>query len=289
MPVTAPADRRFLRAKVKPGRRHSAWRARLRVARALAVTGVLAFAGYHAALAVSGSGMFRITRVVVRGHARLSTGDVLARVGDLMGQNVLAANLGAWRARVCGLPWVRDATVRRSLPSTIEIIVAERRPLAIGRLGSELFLIDEEGVVIDSYGPQYAGLDLPVIDGLTSRADDGGRPTLDRQRVQLVVRLLDALRPRPDLALRVSQVDVADPRDAVVILDQDTVSVHLGDEQFAERLQSYLDLAPSLREQVADIESVDLRFGERVYVAGAGQGGTRRTAAPATSRPEPPV
>jgi cell division septal protein FtsQ len=42
--------------------------------------------------------------------------------------------------------------------------------------------------------------------------------------------------------------------------------VRLGDAQFLERLESYLDLAPTLRERVPDIDYVDLRFGERVYV-----------------------
>jgi cell division protein FtsQ len=288
MPVTAPADRRFLRAKVKPGRRRSAWHARLRLVRAVVVAGALGVAGYAAVHAIADSGVLRISRIDVRGNTRLSAGEVLALVDDLKGQSMLAADLATWRGRVCGSSWVRDATLRRSLPSTIEITIVERQPMAIGRIGSELFLIDEDGTIIDDYGPRYAELDLPVIDGLTSQASGSGA-ALNSQRVELVARLLDALGPRPDLARRISQVDVSDPRDAVVILDKDTVSVRLGEEQFAERLQSYVDLAPSLREQVADIEYVDLRFGERVYVAAAGQGGARRTAASPAARWQPPA
>jgi cell division septal protein FtsQ len=59
---------------------------------------------------------------------------------------------------------------------------------------------------------------------------------------------------------------VTDPRDAVLILKNDTALVRIGDDQFAERLQSYLDLGAALREKVPQIDYVDLRFGERVYV-----------------------
>jgi cell division septal protein FtsQ len=52
----------------------------------------------------------------------------------------------------------------------------------------------------------------------------------------------------------------------VVLLQDDPALLHLGDEKFLERLQSYVDLAPALREQVRDIDYVDLRFGQRVYV-----------------------
>jgi cell division septal protein FtsQ len=65
---------------------------------------------------------------------------------------------------------------------------------------------------------------------------------------------------------RLSQVDVSDARDAAVLLDGDPVVIRLGYEQFAERLQSYVDVAETLRQRVEDIDYVDLRFGEHVYV-----------------------
>ena len=70
---------------------------------------------------------------------------------------------------------MRDAALRRSLPSTVEVVVSERQPIGIGRINGELYLVDERGVVIDQYGPQYADLDLPIIDGLAAR-----RPTTAR-------------------------------------------------------------------------------------------------------------
>ena len=63
-----------------------------------------------------------------------------------------------------------------------------------------------------------------------------------------------------------SQLDVSDLHDAVVILDGDTVLLRLGASDFVARLQQYLDLAPALRERVRGIDYVDLRFDERLYV-----------------------
>ena len=68
------------------------------------------------------------------------------------------------------------------------------------------------------------------------------------------------------LMKRISQIDVASAHDAVVLLDQDPALVHLGDEQFVERLQRYLELHEALHSRVPDIEYVDLRFDDRVYV-----------------------
>ena len=104
----------------------------------------------------------------------------------------------------------------------------------------------------------------------------------NERRVQLVSNLLREVRTRPDLARRISQVDVSDPRDAVVIIDQDTARIRLGDERFLERLQSYLDLAQTLRAQVSAIDYVDLRFGERVYVGSQAAAAPVQAAAPVT-------
>ena len=85
----------------------------------------------------------------------------------LRGENIVWTDLAAWRRRLLSSPWVRDAALRRSLPSTVEVMVWERAPIGIGRINGELYLVDEHGVVIDEYGPKYADLDLPIIDGLT--------------------------------------------------------------------------------------------------------------------------
>ena len=85
-------------------------------------------------------------------------------------------------------------------------------------------------------------------------------------RVALAARLLAALSARRDLWRRVSQIDVTDARNAVVMLTQDGTRVHLGDAAFADRLQSYLELAPALLARVPEIDYVDVRFEPRVFV-----------------------
>jgi cell division protein FtsQ len=271
MPVTAPADKRFLRAHVRPVRRHAAWRTVMRMARSVAVTGVVAFGAYRAGSMLVTSSVLRIDRFTVRGTDRLSKGEVLALLDELRGQNILRADLEQARRHLLESPWVADAVLRKRLPASVDVSITERRPIGIARLpGGQLFLIDEQGTVIDEFGPKYAEFDLPMIDGLTSP----GRPQIDRQRVDLASRLLASLAARPDLARRVSQIDVSDASDAVVLLDTDSACLRLGDRDFRERLEGYMDLAPALRERVASIDYVDLRYGSHVFVGTSGRGAT---------------
>ena len=269
MAVKAPAEKNFRRSKVRPagarkGTGLAAWLT-WRVGRWAVAGAVVLYAGYRGTNLVLHASGLQVRRISVHGNVRLSSGEVQAIVEGLRGASILTADLAGYRRRLLESPWVSDVALRRVLPSTVEVFVSERRPMGLCRLGSTLYLVDPRGTLIDEFGPQYAEFDLPIIDGLV-RAPASGQPTIDESRADLAARVIDAIAPRKDLAQRVSQIDVRDPHDAVVLLDNDAALLHLGEDKFLERLQSYVDLAPALRQRVPDIDYVDLRFDERVYV-----------------------
>lgn len=259
-------DKRFKRAHVKPARRRSpaskqAWVA----ARLLLFAIVIGYAAYRSVALIAAASSLQISHMVVRGQQRLSTGEVLALVEGLRGQNILAVKLDEWQQKLLSSPWVENATIRRVLPATVEIAIQERQAMGIGRLGTAMYLIDPKGVLIDEYGPSYADIDLPIIDGLASSPRDGG-PIIDVARAEFAARVIAAIGARPEIARRVSQLDVGDLHDAIVILDGDPALLRVGESDFVARLQQYIDLAPALRERLAAIDYVDLRFDERLYV-----------------------
>jgi len=268
--VKAPSEKNFRRAKVRPGGkpgtggRPARWRS-WRVARWGVALAVVLYGAYRGTtLVVQASGL-QVRRITVHGNVRLSSGDVQAIVDGLRGTSILTADLPGYRRRLLESPWVADAALRRVLPSTVDVLVSERRPMGLCRLGSALYLVDPHGTVIDELGPQYAELDLPIIDGLVG-APSIGRPSIDDRRAELAARVIDALSIRKDIAQRISQIDVRDAHDAVVLLQDDAALLHLGEDKFLERVQAYVDLAPALRKTVPDIDYVDLRFDERLYV-----------------------
>lgn len=263
-PVAAPSDRRFRRAHLKPARRRGSWRALVPLLKYGLLTLAVVYAAYRGSAVVAHARVLRVDRIVVQGNERLSHGEVLAVLTGLRGENIVWTDLTAWRRRLLSSPWVRDAALRRSLPSTVEVKVWERAPIGIGRIKGELYLVDEHGVVIDEYGPKYADLDLPIIDGLTS--GPGAGAALDEERAQLAGRLIAALSAQPAVARRLSQVDVNDLHNAAVILTGDPALIYVGDDRFLQRLQAYLELSEALRARVPDIDYVDLRFDERIYV-----------------------
>ena len=268
--VAARTDRRFRRAHVKPGRKRR-WYAVLKplVVWTAAVAG-LGYGVYRTSVVAAQAHVLMVDKIIVHGNERLSDGEVMTILAGLRGESLMWTDLEAWRERLKGSPWIRDAALRRSLPSTVEIVVTERTPVGIGRIDGELYLIDESGVIIDEYGPHFADFDLPIVDGLPAGTGGVGSVT-DEARAALAAQVIAAVKAKPQISNRLSQVDVSDVHNAAVILTGDSARIQLGEDRFLVRLQSYLDLAATLRERVAEIDSVDLRFDDRIYVRPIGK------------------
>ncbi len=266
MSVKARTEKNFRRTSSKPSRRKGkrrriSWRA-VRILVCLVLVG---YAAYRAFDLVVSASTLQVRRISVHGNVRMSAGEVQALVEGLRGTSILTADLALYRRRLLKSPWVADVALRRVLPSTIEVFIRERKPMGLSRMGGQNYLVDRQGMVIDEYGPQYFEFDLPIIDGLV-RAPGSNDSALDERRADLAARVMDAVAQRKDLGRRVSQIDVSDLHNAVVLLGDDDAALHLGEDHFVERLQSYVDLAPTLRERVPEIDYVDLRFDARLYV-----------------------
>jgi cell division septal protein FtsQ len=281
MAVKAPTERNFRRARVKPARK-SRFRPRISwtVVRRLASMVLLVFGVYQTASLAFTTPLLRVRKIAVHGNVRLSSGQVQALVEDLRGTSMLGVDLEAFRRRLTESPWVADVALRRVLPSTIEVFISERRPIGLCRLGQDLYLIDESGTIIDQFGPHYAEFDLPIIDGLVSAPNTPAsmQGSIDPKRAGLAARVIASLGRSREIGGRLSQVDVANADDAVVLLEGDGAMLRLGNDKFLERVQAYLDLSGALHERVAEIDYVDLRFDQRVYVRPAPElrGGTAK-------------
>jgi cell division protein FtsQ len=288
VPVKAPAERNFRRAPAKVARRrkfrpHLSWTV---VRRALSVL-LFVFGVYKSIAFAFTTPLLRVNRISVHGNVRLTSGEVQALVDDLRGTSILSVDLDAFRRRLVESPWIAAVGLRRVLPSTVEVFVSERRPIGLCRMGPDLYLVDDTGTVIDQFGPQYAEFDLPIVDGLISPGGGGTQGAIDTGRAELAARVIAEIGRNQQVASRLSQIDVSDAHDALVLLEGDSALLHLGEDRFLERVQSYLDLSPTLRERVSDIDYVDLRFDSRVYVrpATTGRGQASRPAHQPASPP----
>ena len=115
-------------------------------------------------------GIFYISNADITG-LRYSSASEVYRQASIDGYNILWVNGREVAGRLEALPYIKDATVRTSLPNRVRIAVEERMPVAVWKVGGRDFWVDLEGITM----PVASQVDdLPILwdlDGSTVVAD----------------------------------------------------------------------------------------------------------------------
>src|SRR6185503_11062395 len=178
-------------------------------------------------------------------------------LGSAVGDNILGLDIDALKSRLRASPWVADAAIARALPDTLRVEIRERAPLALAE-ADQLQLMDEDGTLIEPYGPRTSAFDLPIVRGLK-----GVAPAMVRERAQRAGALL---RDLGDLQAEVSEVDVQDEADLKVVLRGAGEVLRMGVPPYRQKLQTYLELRSDLARRCPAAEYFDLRFKNRIFV-----------------------
>jgi cell division protein FtsQ len=243
------------RTRVRPRRRGFTTRALLGAQVAAVALLAVAFA-WTAWQRVFASDRLRVGRLEVRGSHFLSEGEVRELASPVVGESILALDIEALKARLRSSPWVADATVTRALPDTVRVEIHERVPLALAEL-DRLYLMDQDGGLIDIYGPRTGAFDLPIVRGLLGVEEESRR---DRAR-----RAGALLADLAELGGEISEVYVEPSGDLRVVLRGPGEVLLFGDPPYRERLVTFLSLRRDLAEKAPGAEQFDLRFRGRIF------------------------
>lgn len=146
---------------------------------------------------------FRVEQVEVVGTRYVPPDEVKALVA-LDAEASVWDDLDVWESRVRGHPMIREARVRREGLHALQVIVVEKRPVALVAT-PELRPVNADGRLLP-LDVARAEIDLPVIHGVVRVEGDS---VIDRG-ARDIARLLDALdRSQPEFLAVVSEVGVA--------------------------------------------------------------------------------
>lgn len=120
-----------------------------------------------------GSSFFEIQKIEVKGNKFYTTEKIKSLADIDLHQNIFKVNLSAASSRIRKLPMIREAQVKRELPSGVIISVIERKPVAFLFALQDFILIDEEGVYCRKGKARET--DLPVITGFSAHIPPEGQ------------------------------------------------------------------------------------------------------------------
>jgi cell division protein FtsQ len=199
---------------------------------------------------VANAAGFRISEIALTGEHELGRRKILAIAGITGRSSLLFLDPAQTRRRLTANPWIAEATVLKLYPGRLRIEVKERKPFALWQKDGNVYLIAEDGTVLEAFVPQrFASLPLVVGKGAEHAAPEF---------MKLVARF-------PDIARRVqASVFVAERRWDLYLKDK--VVIELPEAAADRALATLVDLDRAKHLLSRDIVAVDLRLADRVAV-----------------------
>lgn len=202
---------------------------------------------HHALARWFGLGLERIT---VSGIDQMREAEVLAAAGIDPRMSLAFLDVNEVRERLERVPLVKTAAVRKLYPNELVVTLTEREPHAIWQQNGELFVVAEDGTVIDlMQDPRF--VDLPFVVGA-----DANRHTKD------YLALLDAAGP---LKSRIRAGTLVSGRRWTLKMDNG-MDVRLPEIGKLEALARLVKLEREQKILEKDVLAVDLRMPDRIVV-----------------------
>jgi cell division protein FtsQ len=208
-------------------------------------------------------------QIEIQGSRYVPADAITEKFSADMGRSVVRVPLTERREALESLAWVEEAHVQRVLPNRIRVEITERTPVAFLRTGSDLSLVDAQGVLLDR--PVDGEFRFPVVGGIGE-----SMPREERaKRMGLYAQFMKEIEAvQPGAEDHVSEADLSDASDLRVTLtglgtaagNARPILVHFGDSDFGNRYHLLAGNIDQWRASAGSVDSVDLRFARQVVV-----------------------
>lgn len=193
---------------------------------------------------------FGIETVKLSGQREINEFQILEAIEIHEGTSLALFDATAARERLNQMAWVKNASVMKLYPSTLQINIEERIPYVLWQRGDLVSIVNESGdVITDEVDGRYANLLLVVNHGAQRRATE----------INVALQKVPELRPRVRAAFLVS-----DRRWDLQL--ENGISIRLPEDNIDAALADLVKLDEDSGLLSRDIVAIDMRLADRVTV-----------------------
>jgi cell division septal protein FtsQ len=207
---------------------------------------------------------YRVRDIRVLGAKHIDAREIKKLSGIMEGTPLFQIGLKSVCKKIRSHPWIRSAIAVRRLPDTIELRVTEHEPVAL-LIAQQVVAVTSDSVLIPM-GESKTGWDLPVLRTKKTLSVSNGH-LRDTLACALLAQSVNLRQWAPRMWKNLSELYWRDG-EMWGILQEETVELRLGKGVQEIGWKSLDRLMPKLRaaHKMTDVESIDLRFPDRVVV-----------------------
>jgi cell division protein FtsQ len=205
-----------------------------------------------------------IREVEVEGIHHVTKAEVLSRLALNPGMGLHQADTALLAGRVQAHAWIKEATIERRPLHLLHVVVLERTPAAIIRIGADHWVSDENGYLLVKLGRQDDET-LPLLTGLEPQPLQRGEVRV-RNAVQSGIVLAKLIANTLDGRVEVDLANFSN-----VVAAANGVRFQFGDDSLVNQWERFRKVNPSFKTAASDdrkrmVSEIDLRYDNRVIV-----------------------
>lgn len=196
------------------------------------------------------SKLFPITTVRIYGAVHLSEAEAKETILPLVQRGFFSLNVEKIREQLLHAPWVANLAVRRLWPGQVEVVITEKKPLAIWN--DEALLSDAGDLFVPKQSVRFNH--LPKLIGP------------EGEQVRMLTFFNEMNRIFIPIHAKISYLELTQFKTWKVTLDNGII-MQMGHKDVLTRLSHFVKVYPKIiGSRAADLESVDLRYPNGVAV-----------------------
>jgi cell division protein FtsQ len=193
---------------------------------------------------------FKVKDILVEGRVYADALGVRQSIDIKPGEPLFAFDPSKLKTKIEALQWIKSAHVERRLPDTVYVRLEEHSPLALWQKDQTLYLLNEEGVVIETRKlARFKDLMIVIGDDAPAHAPE----------------LLANLRAEPDVIGMIATARRIDQRRWDLVTTND-VTIRLPEVDLGLALRRLADAQRADKILQKDITAVDLRESDRMTI-----------------------
>jgi cell division septal protein FtsQ len=214
------------------------------------------YVGYHGLQALKTSSWFFLNRIEVTGTHKTKPEEITKYIREGQ-QNAVFADLTSIKLGLENHPWIKSAVIWRELPGTIRVHITERHPTAL-ILSGNLFLVDLDGRVIDTFDhdPEYAS--LPVITGINEVSNE--------EQIRHALQFVSALSEDTSVLRQVSEINYYDGENTIIYLKGFSFGLLVSKDGILPMIKKFIDYSDVVKKNFSDVKVVDLRYQNQIIL-----------------------
>jgi len=211
-----------------------------------------------------------LSEVIINGCEVLNRDSLQNEFSQLLGKRLTDINLEEIEDKMKRIGYIKEVVATKELPNRIRLHIKERVPVAFTILNHNIYVIDEEGMLLEYRRESFKDKNLPMISGIRNiKTLENGVKQIKQSQIVEAIQLVKALNETELAKSIIGEINIEQANMMFARTSQGKAKLIFGDDGgYGELLKKFEAFWVNVvtEKGFKNYSYIDLRFKDKVFV-----------------------